>query len=75
VGKIPAKFISQSFSTSGAMTSHKLKHSKPKWQRSFTNAAECKSEFVHTELVQVFYDIKWISSGYFELEKKPTNNP
>ena len=27
-------------------------------------------EFVHTELVQVFYDIKWISSGTFEFEKK-----
>jgi hypothetical protein len=46
---------------------------KPKWQRSFTNAPECKYmlyEFVHTELVQVFYDIKWISSGTFEFEKK-----
>ena len=31
-------------------------------------------EFVHTELVQVFYDIKWISSGAFDFEKKP-NNP
>jgi hypothetical protein len=32
-------------------------------------------EFVHTELVQVFYNIKWISSGAFEFEKKTTNNP
>jgi hypothetical protein len=48
---------------------------KPKWHRSFTNAAECRYEFVHTELVQVFYDIKWISSGAFEFEKNPTNNP
>ena len=31
--------------------------------------------FVHTELVQVFYDIKWISSGAFEFEKTPTNIP
>jgi len=31
---------------------------KPKWHKSFTNAAECKYEFVHTELVQVSYDIK-----------------
>ena len=38
--------------------------------KSFTNAVECKYEFVHTELVQVFYDIKWISSGAFEFEKK-----
>ena len=35
------------------------------WQRSFTNAAECKYEFA-----QVFYDIKWISSWTFEFEKK-----
>ena len=27
-------------------------------------------QFVHTELVQVFYDIKWISSETFEFEKK-----
>ena len=51
VGEIPTKFISQLFSTSGAMTSHKHKHSKLKKQRSFTNATECKYEFVHTELV------------------------
>ena len=44
---------------------------KPKWYRSFTNAAECKYEFVHTE---EFYDIKWISSGAFEFEKTTTNN-
>jgi len=37
--------------------------------RSFTNATEIKYEFVHTELVQVFYYIKWISSGAFEFEK------
>ena len=36
---------------------------------SFTNASECKYEFVHTELVQLFYDIKWICSGAFEFEK------
>ena len=35
----------------------------------FTNASECKYEFVHTELVQLFYDIKWICSGAFEFEK------
>jgi hypothetical protein len=29
--------------------------------------------FVHSELVQVFYDIKWISSGAFEFEKKKKN--
>ena len=29
-------------------------------------------QFVHTELVQVLYDIKWISSGAFEFEKKNT---
>jgi hypothetical protein len=45
------------------------------WHMSFTKAAECKYEFVHTELVQVFYDIKWISSGAFEFEKTPTNIP
>ena len=28
-----------------------------------------KYEFVHTELVQVFYDIKWISSDAFDLKK------
>jgi hypothetical protein len=38
---------------------------KTKWHRSFKNAAESKYEFVQTELV--FYDIKWISSGAFEL--------
>ena len=27
-------------------------------------------QFAHTELVQVFYDIKWISSETFEFEKK-----
>jgi hypothetical protein len=27
-------------------------------------------QFVHTELVQVFCDIKWISSETFEFEKK-----
>ena len=32
-------------------------------------------QFVHTELVQVLYDIKWISSGAFEFEKKKKNNP
>jgi hypothetical protein len=32
---------------------------KPKWHRSFTNATECKYEFVH----------KWISSGAFKFEK------
>ena len=26
--------------------------------------------FVHSELVQVFYDIKWISSGALNLKKK-----
>ena len=41
-----------------------------KWHRSFTNTAESKYEFVHTELVQLFYDIKWISSwGTFEFEQ------
>ena len=43
---------------------------KPKWHRSFTDAAECKYEYVHTELVQVFYDFKWIRSGAFDFEKK-----
>jgi hypothetical protein len=43
---------------------------KSKWHRSITNATECKYEFVHIELVQMFYYIKWISSGTFELEKK-----
>ena len=42
---------------------------------SFTTAAECKYEFVHTELVQVIYDVKWISSGAFEFEKKPQTIP
>ena len=32
-------------------------------------------QFVHTELVQVFHDIKCISSEIFEFEKKTTNNP
>ena len=32
-----------------------------------------KYEFVHNELAQVFYDIKWISSGAFEFEKKTLN--
>jgi hypothetical protein len=41
----------------------------------FTNAAECKYVCVHTELVQVFYDIKQFSSGAFEFEKNPANNP
>jgi len=41
-----------------------------KWHRSFTNAADCKYEFIHIELVQVLYDIKLISSGAFEFEKK-----
>ena len=27
------------------------------------------------EFVQVFYDIKWISSGAFEFEKKPNKQP
>jgi hypothetical protein len=40
-----------------------------KWHRSFTNTAESKYESVHTELVQLFYDIKWISSGTFEFEQ------
>ena len=43
---------------------------KSKWHISLANAAECKYEFVHTELVQVFYDIKWISSGAFKFVKK-----
>ena len=43
--------------------------------RSFTNAEECKYELVHTELVQVFYDIKYISSGDFEFEKKQQTVP
>ena len=43
------------------MTSHK--------HRSFTNATDIKYEFVYTELVQVFYDIKWISSGTFKFDK------
>jgi hypothetical protein len=30
---------------------------------------DIKYEFVYTELVQVFYDIKWISSGTFEFDK------
>ena len=29
-------------------------------------------QFVHTELVQVFCDIKWISSETFEFEKNKT---
>ena len=45
------------------------------WHRSFTEAAECKYEFVHTELVQVIYDMKWISSEGFEFEKKPQTIP
>jgi hypothetical protein len=32
-------------------------------------------QFVHTELVQVLYDIKWISSGAFEFEKKQQTIP
>jgi hypothetical protein len=112
------KFTSQSFSTSGAMTSHKHKNGrrewqwicqlykqmticryyhtyknllvhvdlywrfwyetwvlyviiveKPKWHRSFTNAAECRYECVRTELEQVCYGIKWISSDAFEFEE------
>jgi hypothetical protein len=35
-----------------------------KWHRGFTNTAECKYEFV-----QLFYDIKWVSSGTFEFEQ------
>jgi hypothetical protein len=35
----------------------------------YNTAAECKYECVHTELVQVFYDNKWISSGAFEFVK------
>ena len=35
-----------------------------KWHSSFTNTAESKYEFV-----QLFYDIKWISSGTFEFEQ------
>ena len=45
-----------------------------KWHRRFTNAADYKYKCIHIELVQVFYDIKWISSGAFEFEKKPNNN-
>lgn len=43
---------------------------KTKVPKKFYNAAECKYEFVHTYLVHVFYDIKCISSGAFEFEKK-----
>jgi hypothetical protein len=32
-------------------------------------------QFVHTELVQVFHDIKWISSEIFEFEKKQQTIP
>jgi hypothetical protein len=32
-------------------------------------------QFVHTELVQVFCDIKWISSETFEFEKKTKKTP
>jgi len=37
------------------------------------NTAAYKYELVHTELVHVFYDFKWVSSGAFEFEKT-TNN-
>jgi hypothetical protein len=32
-------------------------------------------QFVHTELVQVFHDIKWISSEIFEFEKNQQTIP
>ena len=35
-----------------------------------TTAAECKYEFVHTELVQVFYDINGSAHVIFNLKKK-----
>ena len=42
------------------------KYTHRKWHRSCTIAAECKYEIVRTELIQVLYDIIWISSCAFE---------
>jgi hypothetical protein len=53
-----------------AMTSHKHGSCKIEVaEKIFSNAAECKYKFVHTEIVQVFRDINWISLGAFEIIK------
>ena len=56
------------------MTSYKQTESGTEVLQMQQNA---NMNLAHTELVQVFYDIKWISSGAFEFEKKtiPKNRP
>ena len=69
VGKVQAKYINLP-SNHFLHTNTSMADKNDSTSVNMTNAAECKYEFVHTELVQVFYVIKWISSGAFEFKKK-----
>ena len=73
VGEIPTKYWN--LPANSFLRPLQWRHTNE--NRNYTDVLQmhqnANMNFVHSELVQVFYDIKWISSGAFEFEKKKKN--